>query len=503
MKKNLFIKGVIVRVKAVAIFSALVLGITPQTTLAATPDAMFELHPHCIQREGETDDWVFGPIPSPGIVVETREASTRCTTFEIRDPQTLQTPALRKGDILDIDVLIDNPSGQNIRRARAWLSYDPNMLEGISVEIEEKFPIVTPDEQGFSESEGYVKMEASTAESGPNDKQLLFARIQMRVKKTNSIGTPITFHDAQPAGHSVIMAAEAEDEVYIQKEEPGVLLVTFVQDANSPPTEAAPAPGNDNEDNIFDNAPSTLTPEPVPADDNSCLRDEDCDNQVCVAGQCQKRPTKKINGDSCTFDSECQSGICSSGTCVPELENTTSTTEQDNNRTAFSLLQIRNVRATTDGSSIFLAWDHLQSSQLKAYNVYYGTTSGRYIQRRTIDKSENSITLRSLTLGQQYFLAVRGLSTQDEESAFSQEVSIVVGDPSSSTAPLVQNSVTRGPETNPVGNLTGNGNDDAYVPGETGASSIALLFLLASAVIGTTFASRRQIVVSNKHPNNA
>lgn len=510
MKRFSVINGNAVCAKLIGV---LLLGSTlpaPAYAQNVTADAMFELHPHCIQREGEDDDWAFGPIPSPGMVVETREPSTRCTTFEVEDPQTLRTPALRKGDILDIDIVIDNPSEQDIGRARAWLSYDPNMLEGFSVEIHESFPVVTPDEESFSEDEGYVKMEATAENNVPNAEKILFARVQLRVKETNNIGTPITFYDPQPSGHSVIMAKEGEEEVYIQKEEPGTLLVTFVQDGTPPPTENTPGPENDDSDNIFDNTPTepepTPEPDPQPAeeppiDENACIRDSDCGDGICVAGQCQEMAEKKDNGEACSFDSECQSGICGSGTCVPALSDNTEDNDSQS-RTAFSLLQIRNVRVTTDGSSVFLAWDHLQSSQLKAYNVYYGTTTGRYIQRRTIDKSENSITLRSLSIGEEYFLAVRGLSVQDEESAFSREVSIVVGDPDSSTAPLVQGSITRGPTQNPVGDLTNQG-DNTPVPGETGASSVALLFLLGSAIIGTTFASRRQLVVSATKPDHA
>lgn len=355
----------------------------PATVYAAEADATFSLHPHCIEREGETDDWIFGPIPSPGIVVETRQASTRCTSFDVKDPQTLQTPALSIGDTLDIDVVIDNPSAQHIKRARAWLSYDPNMLEGVSIDINETFSLVTPDERAFSESEGYVKMEASAEDSGPNTKKVLFARLTFRVIETNPIGTPITFHDAQPSGHTVIMTAQGDEEAYIQKEEPGVLLVRFATE------------------NILD--------------DGSCVRDEDCEEHVCIAGVCQEPPAPPTptptptptpvptptpllpNGAVCSENSECQSTICSTGICVPQVDPTPPIA-QTSDRTTFSLLQIRNVRVTTDGTSVFLAWDPLQSSLLKAYNIYYGTTSGRYIQRRTIDKSETSITIRSFPL---------------------------------------------------------------------------------------------------------
>lgn len=470
--------------------------IAPTPVYAATTDATFELHSECFSSgQSRDENWSLGPIPSPGMIADTDlgDKVEYCEDFEVRDPQTLQTRELREGDILNIDVVIDNPSKQHIRRARAWLSYDPKMLEGISVDIDEEFSLVTPDENGFSASEGYVKMEASTEGRGPNDSKVLFAKLQFRVIETNPIGTPITFHDAQPAGHTVIMAVEGDDETYIQKEEPGVLLVRFNVDLNNF------EPENTNEDSIFNQVPE---PTPPAVDDNSCLRDEDCSDGICNAGQCQAKQALLPNGSQCIEDKECDSGICGSGICVPALDNAAQANVSDsqNSRTAFSLLQIRNLRVTTDGSAIFLAWDHLQSSQLKAYNVYYGTTSGRYIQRRTIDKSENSITLRSLPIGTRYYFAVRGLSTQDEESAFSQEVSIVVGEPDSSSAPLVVGSITAGPGKNPIASLPNDGTTG--VPGETGSSSIALLFLLASAVIGTSFASKRQLTALSSLPNH-
>mgnify|MGYP003975757257 FL=1 len=485
----------------------------PTNALAATPDATFELHPHCIEREGKDGEWLFGPIPSPGIVVETRDIEgVACTTFEIEDPQTLRTRNLKKGDILDIDVVIDNPSKQSIDRVRAWLSYDPNMLEGESIEINSKFGLVTPDEKDFSPGEGYAKMEASTDGETLDGEKVLFARIQFRVKETNSIGTPITFHDVQPSGHSTIITTNDGEETYIVKEEPGELLVKFALDADAGPTEDVdPVPTDDDIGNIFDTVPEPEEepepePEPIapPVDPNACLRDEDCANGTCEAGQCKESTSLLPNGANCDTDNQCESSLCGSGICVPNLGNSSDDNANANQgsdqRTAFALLQIRNLRVTTDGSSAFLAWDPLRSSQLKANTVYYGKTSGRYMQRRTIDKSENSLTFRSLEVGKRYYFAVRGLSKQDEESAFSREVSIVIGDPDSSSAPLVPGSISDGPGKNPVASLI-NENPSTAVPGETGLPSAVVLFLIGSAIIGTTFASRRQFVVSDKNPH--
>jgi len=156
------------------------------------------------------------------------------------------------------------------------------------------------------------------------------------------------------------------------------------------------------------------------------------------------------------------------------------------NGTAFALLQVRNLRITTEGTSIYVAWDPLTSSQLKAYNLYYGTTTGRYIQRKTISGDSTSMAIRGLPEKTTYFVTIRALSTQDEESAFSQEVAVEVGSPNTSTAPLTGDLLaTRKPVT---------------VPGETGMSSVITLILTISAITGTALASRRQLVALTTTP---
>ncbi len=489
------------------IFVGMLSASMPRGANAATQDASFELHPHCEQRTAKSDEWIFGPIPSPGFVAETRGASTQCTTFEVLDPQTLKTPALREGDLLDIDLVIDNPTGQKISRVRTWLAYDQEMLKGELITINDIFDLVTPDEHDFSE--GYAKMEATAKEKLPTDKKVLFARIQFRVLKTNPIGTPITFHDPQAGGHSVIMAQDADTEAYIVKSDPGVLLVTFAATAGSSSSTqessvVTTSTPTETVENIFNSVPEPQAPIPEPqsAQDGTCVRDADCAGGTCVAGMCKQAPKNLPNGSSCLSDSECTSGLCGSGMCVPNIVDETPVKQEENtgDRTAFSLLQIRNVRLTTEGNSIFVAWDPLQSSQLKAYNIYYGTTSGKYIQRRSIAISDHSITLRSMTIGTRYFIGVRGLSTKDEESAFSQEVSIIVGQPDSSSAPLTAGSLKDFPKGTTAGNILKQGGQ-TNVPGETGVPTFIILLLIGSAVTGTILASRRQWSISTNDPH--
>ena len=230
-----------------------------------------------------------------------------------------------------------------------------------------------------------------------------------------------------------------------------------------------------------------------------CKRDKECRSGNCDDGICKEREERKVeDGGECRNSRECESGACLDGTCRSKDDIRAQ-------RTAFVLLQIRNLRVTTEGSSVFLAWDELPSSLLDSYNIYYSTTSGQYIQRKNVPKQTANVAIRNLPVDTQYYFAVRGVSKTEEESAFSPEVSVVVSKPDTSTNPLTASMLTP-PTTNPIknpgggsGSESGGGesnNGEQVIPGETGVPPYLLMLMLASAVIGTFLAARRQLHIS-------
>lgn len=157
---------------------------------------------------------------------------------------------------------------------------------------------------------------------------------------------------------------------------------------------------------------------------------------------------------------------------------------------AFTLLQVQEVRVTSKDTNIFLGWQGLTSKDLAGYNVYYGTVSGRYINRRSIPDSSTSLVIRDLEPATQYFLAVRAYNSQNQETVFSHEVSVIVGKPETSSAPLNTDQTTDVPSgENPI--ETHNGTDVA----QTGPDSMLALFALACAGVGTFLAWRRQLLL--------
>lgn len=225
---------------------------------------------------------------------------------------------------------------------------------------------------------------------------------------------------------------------------------------------------------------SSATSRTLLPDGMVCSQHADCRGGLCSGGVCRGDILKVEDGGACTTSSNCVSGNCVSNRCAAALASSSSSVAAPLSGSAFALLQVRNVRITTEGTSLYVAWDPLTSSQLKAYNLYYGTTSGRYIQRKTVSGDSTSMAIRGLPEKTTYFVAIRALSLMDEESAFSQEVAVEVGNPKTSTSPLTGDLLsTRTPVT---------------VSGETGMSSMIMLILAISAVTGTALASRRQIV---------
>jgi hypothetical protein len=293
---------------------------------------------------------------------------------------------------------------------------------------------------------------------------ITIARIKFIVTSQPPTGTPIGFYDPQENGHTAIYVTENSENIYILSQPPGSLHVAFDDSSNTNESSSGSSDlssiqlSNDSINNIFDtsseNSSSSVSSISSSENNSSYLSEISADNK-----------------------------------------NSTNGSQIEPQRTAFSLLQVRNLRATTEGSSLYIGWDALNHPSLKAYNIYYGTTSGRYIQRKTVAETMNSLIIRSLPIGTSYFVAVRAVADNDEESAFSYEVSVEIGDPSTASVPLIPGSTDIGPDgENPIIGTVINPNN---VPGETGTSSALILFFFIAAIAGTVLAFRRQIMLSS------
>lgn len=398
----------------------LLLSLLPSPAVAQENGPTLLLRPHC--EQGKNLPSPLGVIPDIPPLINI--GSGRCTLFPAVDPLTRETPILDVGETLDMDLIIQNPLHQEIHRVRAWIAYDPIILEGLTVSLSESFPLPSPSEADFSPEEGYVTIHVSTDTGGHTEETLVVARIQMRVISTPNSSTILSFYDAGTLAENhtnIFRGSGLLEQSVLNPSSLGQLQVRLQRET---PKErpATPPANNGSLPDPVQPSPSLPIPPPPPAD----------------------QPTE-----------------------------------------IFTLLQVQNLRATTEGSSVFLAWDPLPSAQLIGYNLYYGTVSGEYVQRRSMDSAMTSATLRSLPQNSQYFFALRGVSDTQTETAFSQEVAMTVGNPDSSSAPL---------HGNIVGRERTISRHARTLAGSTGTPSLLLIVVLGSACVGTALACRRQCI---------
>ena len=82
--------------------------------------------------------------------------------------------------------------------------------------------------------------------------------------------------------------------------------------------------------------------------------------------------------------------------------------------------------AAQGGLSATVAWDPSSTTNVTAYNVYYGTRSGHYTNSFTVDAFTTSAPISGLEAGTTYFIAVTAVDDLGDESGFSAETYIAV-----------------------------------------------------------------------------
>ncbi len=419
------------------IAALLSIGMLAPAALAAD-DITFVLEPHCASVD-----------------------RSQCPQFEVKDAGHLATAKLNAGDVLDIDVVMTNAKDRGVTTIRSWLKYDPQVLESRSVELTSIIAEPIPGEQAADAVAGFIKI-GGTAAKTISSNRISVARVTFRVVSTVA-DTEISFQNYLPDG----------------KGETAINAITQ-KDGSSHGLTLPPCFGN------------ILCPKDKPITTPQLISVPSPLTVVLTV------PTPIVNTAVAAdlTSSQASSGMSSSATTdtmqAPVAGTSSSAMTTAGAASSFTLLQVQGVRVTSRDQSIFLSWLPLKSSELAGYNVYYGTVSGKYIQRRSIPGTSTSLALRDLEKGITYFMAIRAFNAANQETVFSREVSVTVGNPDSSSSPLTAAIEQLPlPDGNPI--ETHGGQD---IKGTTGPSDIILVFILLSAVCGTAFAAHRQMTLS-------
>jgi hypothetical protein len=426
-----------------ALAAALLLLATTPVAMTQQPKPLLELRPHCEEAD-----------------------QSKCASFDVASPTTMRTQEMAVGMTLDMDIIVRNPASAPISAVRSWLSYDAEVLEGVSITLDPAFSIPIPGEGEFSPADGFAKIGAATEEGKePAGNIIRVARVQFTVRQPPTSGvSPIGFHDIKPdgRGHTAVIASNDPTRQNMVTDQLGSLLVRIASSNVAPANQSssiAPTTASSQAAQVGSSAAAASSATPV----------------------VQQAPASS-------------SAAAAAASSVPGLGTSSSAAPAPVASTPFNLLQVQNLRVTSEKTTLYLAWDKLNTPRLQGYNVYYGTQMGRYIQRRSLPATAISLSIRDLPLGTAYYASVRAVDDKGIESAFSQEAGVEIGNPNTSTSPLLAIPPEGGQLT---GDVTGPKNPldhGTTVPGESGSSSVLLLLLGASAAIGMAVALRRQFI---------
>jgi len=159
-----------------------------------------------------------------------------------------------------VDVVLKNPSQQNIISVRSWLKYDSTVLEGVSVDTNNsKFTLSAPGEDNVSANEGLIKIGRSNIEGGATDAKTTVATVHFRVKTTNPITTIISPYDYQVTelGHTNVNIIEQGFPLNILATEPDEISIdlngggTGAVTPTPQPTPTPVTPGGNGQGNLI------------------------------------------------------------------------------------------------------------------------------------------------------------------------------------------------------------------------------------------------------------
>lgn len=129
----------------------------------------------------------------------------------------------RFGDEFDVDVMLKNPGQQNVISVRAWLEYNPDVLEGVGINTEgTSFTLSAPGETEVSQNEGLIKIGRSNISGGFTGAESKVATVRFRVKTPYHLIALIEPHNYQVTelGHTSVNIVDQGFPINILSEEP-------------------------------------------------------------------------------------------------------------------------------------------------------------------------------------------------------------------------------------------------------------------------------------------
>jgi hypothetical protein len=112
-----------------------------------------------------------------------------------------------QGQEFTVDIVLKNPSKQNVISVRSWLNYDPMALQATALDTKDSvFNLAAPGEDDISASEGKIKIGRSNISGGVSDTEVKVATVHFQVQSAVAGKTTLSFYDYQVSelGHTSV-----------------------------------------------------------------------------------------------------------------------------------------------------------------------------------------------------------------------------------------------------------------------------------------------------------
>jgi hypothetical protein len=275
---------------------------------------------------------------------------------------------------LTVSIQIKNPSAQAVISVQSWLKYDPAILKGKKINTDgSPFDFVAPGENTFDDQQGLVKIGRSSTGGGSTESDIIVAEVSF--ERLSNQATTISFYNFQvdSSGNTSVRVFADGFPVNILKTAPASFQV---KEGESIPSKASLAEDKQKEE------------------------------------ERQKQLEQEL-------EQERQAQAAAEQERLAEIERQS---------------RPQNLHVTSGPNYVILSWDEMPN--MKGYNIYYSTTSGRYLQRRGAgDVTE--YYFEGFEIDQIYYFAVTAYDFNNKETDYSNEVRIKIGYPESSSSPLV------------------------------------------------------------------
>ena len=293
------------------------------------------------------------------------------------------------GEKIPMRIVIKNPENAPVFSVQSWVKFNSAVVSVSGLNDDESaFDLAAPGEFKAVNSKGEIRIGRATTGSAITDSEIIVADFLLEIKKNPNLGT-LQFID-------------------FKKDAIGKTAVVTIQ-GNIPANIIETQPKN----LVFKNLKSS-------PDTGSSHNNTNADSLVVI--------TNNTNSNNNNNNTVIVDNISVSNSVEGNAETVTSLPQPTGFRT----------RTFEDGK-VQMIWELSQDAAVKGYYLYYSTTSGVYMHRRDMGKTNMyEFDKNFFKKDRKVFFAVQAYAENGVVSDFSDETFVITGNPGTSSHPFFE-----------------------------------------------------------------